>query len=118
MPLWRRTFGTALTLSRPSQRHRHPVQTVSGRKYPRTAARRPVSAMGQIAETPTARHDRLTGRRSPRMAERAAALASALAARLSLAISLFNPVRAYPSSTSTMKTAAGTPVDIASAFSR
>jgi hypothetical protein len=82
MPLWRRTFGTALTLSRPSQRHRHPVQTVSGRKYPRTAARRPVSAMGQIAETPTARHDRLTGRRSPRMAERAAALASALAARL------------------------------------
>jgi len=33
--------------------------------------------MDQIAETRTARHDRLTGRRSPRTAQRAAALASA-----------------------------------------
>jgi hypothetical protein len=42
--------------------------------------------MGQIAATPTARHDRLTDRRSPRTGERAAARASAHAAS-SLALS-------------------------------
>jgi hypothetical protein len=86
MPLWRRTIGTALTLSRRRQRHRHPVKTVSGRKYRRRAVQPAVSAMGQIAATPTARHDRLTDRRSPRTAERAAARASAHAAS-SLALS-------------------------------